>query len=734
MKKKILAETALPYGRPRSAVGSHVPFGQEEGGEKTTCKERAKKLLREMTLREKIGQLSLRGLGELDEQGVPKSRDVHGQVARGEVGTIIYICNEGSAEVTRELQRIAVEESRLKIPLLMNVDMIHGLETVFPTPLAAACSFNTALVERAAKAAAMEATTCGANYTNAPMVDLARDPRWGRIAESQGEDPYLAGEMGKAYVRGYQNDERFMMATLKHYAAYGACEGGRDYDTAEVCENTMLNAYLVPFREGVKEGAASVMSAFNAIENVPASGNKKYLRDVLRGKFGFNGIVISDAMSVPEMMAHGYCETPADCAYRALKAGLDIELGTDCYANELEGLIQKGLVREEEIDEAVLRVLEQKFALGLFEDPYKYYGDKSVLCCDEHLALSEELALQSAVLLENDGVLPLKKGTKVAIVGRFAESRELCGCWQYSTKQELTVTVKEGLEAQGFEIVGVSNGYGLTEAEIASYEADVVVFTIGEAAAETDEARSKHSLEFPEEVRRCFDYLKGRNKRVVTLVFALRPRIVNPFKYSNALAYCWHLGQRTGSAIAKLLSGKENFSGKLCVTIPRTEGQLPVYYNRKRGGRPFLPDRQDYRFQIRYDDGENYPQYVFGYGLSYGHFIHGTPVLEKTTMERGEKLTLSLTVKNAGERDGTEIVQLYIRDKVAEVVRPERELKGFQRVFLRAGETKTVEFEISEEMLAYYHSDGEYGADAGEFIAFVGGDSTTRNAIGFSLV
>lgn len=698
-----------------------------------TNRERAAALLKTMTLTEKIGQLSLMGMGGLDEQGVPENKVLFQKVAEGKCGFVIQL-NGDYAQTTRELQRIAVEETRCKIPLLFNADVIHGLETVFPIPLAAACSFDCELVEKTAKAAAKEAAAYGIHYTNAPMVDVSRDPRWGRICESQGEDPYLAGEMAKAYVRGFQNEESYVMATLKHYAAYGACEGGRDYDVAEVCENTMLNAYLIPFREGVKAGADSVMSSFNCIENVPASGNKKYLKDILRGRFGFKGIVLSDAMSVPEMMAHGYCETPADCAYRAMKAGLDVELGTDCYEMNLSKLVQEGAILETEIDEAVLRVLEKKFELGLFDDPYKYFGyDRSAVYCEKHLALSEKLAGESVVLLENNGVLPLRMGAKLALVGPFARNRDFCGAWQDSSRQKDSTTLEEAFLSQGFELTGISEDYNLMRAEEVTYGADVVIFAIGEAWYESGEAHSKYDIGFSSECAKCFHYLKSRGKEVVTLVFAGRPMIVNDFKYADALAFCWHLGQRTADATVKLLSGALNFSGKLCVTVPRTTGQLPINYNRKNVGRPYLPDRQDYRFQVRYDDGENFPQYVFGYGLSYSAFSYGEVSVCADAWETEKKLTVTAEVRNEGSVDGVETVQLYLRDPFAEVVRPNRELKGFQRVFLRAGERKTVTFELNEESLSYYHSDGRYFADGGEYIVYVGGNSSTQNQEKFYL-
>ena len=695
-----------------------------------TYREKAQALLATMTLREKIGQMAMRSFDAMDEQGVPQCGDVEKKIIDGEVGFIIQPCHDYS-DTLYQLQKIAVEQSRLGIPLLFNTDCIHGAETVFPIPLALACSFNPDLAERTAKASAMEIASWGVQYTNAPMVDIARDPRWGRICESQGEDTYLAEEMGKAYVRGFQNKERYVMSTLKHYAGYGACEGGRDYDVVEVCENTMRNVYLPPFRAGVEAGADSVMTAFNCIENVPATGNKKYVKNILRGEFGFDGIVLSDAVAVWEMLRHGYCKTERDCAKKALSASLDVEMGTFCYENELENLVQKYPELEREIDEAVLRILTKKYQLGLFDDPYKYFAyDKSSVYCEEHLTLSERSALQSTVLLENDGVLPLKGKEKIAFIGELATSTDMCGAWQDSTREHESISLKRGVEEAGFTVIGESATYDVGMAEELAKQADVIVFTAGEASRyESGEARSKHDIELSEDCKRCFSALKKLGKPVVCVVFAGRPLIINDLAKANALVYAWHLGQRAGRALATLIAGKENFSAKLAVTIPRTVGQIPMYYNRKNVGRPFLPENQEYAFQVRYFDGENYPQYPFGYGLSYSTFSYGKLSIDKTVLRSGERAQISLELVNDSEVDGVEIVQLYIRDEYAEAVRPVRELKGFQRVALRAGEKKMVYFTVDETALGYYHIDGEKYVDDGEFTVFVGKDSTTQQAV-----
>ncbi len=697
---------------------------------------KAKELLNKMTLQEKIGQLCMYAVFELDEQGVPKCEGLQTALENGLVGSIIQGKSDFSS-ILFEMQKTIMEKSRLKIPLLFNIDLIHGFDTVMPIPLAAACSFDTDLVEKATAATAIEATSCGAHWTNSPMIDISRDARWGRIIESQGEDPYLAGEMAKAYVRGYQNDESYMMSTLKHFAAYGACEGGRDYDCAEVSENTMLNTYLIPFKAGVQAGADAVMAAFNTIENIPASGNKKYLKDILRDNFGFNGIILSDASSVFELTNHGYCEDKKASAKRAIDATVDVELGTNCYSTSLEQLIKNGEVDEEQINIAVLRILEMKYKLGLFDDPFKYFKkDKSVRFCEKHLALSEKLASESAVLLENNGVLPLNKNSKIALIGESARSPYLCGSWQSSEREKETVTIEQGLLAEGFDIVGVSENFEIRYAEGASYDADTVIFVVGSAKGIDNggEAASRTDLDFPEEVKRCYDYLLSRNKKVIVLVCSGIPRIINVFKRADALVYCWQLGSRSGSAIAKLLSGEYNFSGKLSVTFPRDVGQLPIYYNRKPTGRPYFSTKRDYNFMVRYRYGENYPQYPFGYGLSYSKFSYKNFRAEKSVIHGNEELKVFVDIQNESEVLGTEVVQLYLQDTVAEISRPVKELKGFQRVTLLPHEKKTICFTITNEKLSYYHPDGTFSADAGEFVAYIGGDSDTNLSLTFSLI
>ena len=693
-----------------------------------TNRETAITLFKKMNLTEKIGQLILYAGCNVDDKGVPDNPELINHIREGRVGSIIVQPQDLSKTVD-VLQKIAVEESRLHIPLFINADMIHGFETVFPIPLACACSFDTELVEACAKMSAQEAVACGVRYTNAPMVDIARDPRWGRIAESQGEDPYLAGEMAKAYVRGYQNDEAYVMATLKHYAGYGACEGGRDYDVVEINENTMLNTYLPPFSEGIKQGADSVMTGFNALNNIPISGNHRYLREILRGKFGFGGIVISDASSINEMLIYGICKDLEECCEKAMCAGVDIDLGGISYSQALEKAVLSGKVSETLIDEAVLRILEKKYALGLFEQPYSQ-TDKSCVFSKAHLDLAEKLALESAVLLKNDGVLPLSKQKKIAVVGKYANSKDVLGCWQNSSHTEDIATLQEVFAQSGYSVVGVSRNYDIASVQKAIKDADIVLFTCGEFSEQSGEAHSRQNLHLTQEEIACYQYIKTQTANIVSLIFGGRPLIINEID-EGAIVYCWHLGHRTAEAIEKLLSGKCNFSGKLAATIPKDEGQIPIYYAKKKLGRPYDKENTAWRFQAKYEDGENEPAYVFGYGLSYSQFTYINLRIDKEILSKNEQLKVCVDVENTSDCDGTEIVQLYINDAVSEVIRPMKELKAFKRVKIKAKERVTVEFTLSGKELSYYHNNGDFKADEGQFEIFVGKDSNTVNKIQF---
>ena len=691
-------------------------------------KGKAKQIVEKMTLTEKIGQLILYAGCNVDDKGVPDNPGLINHIREGRVGSIIAQPQDLSKTVDA-LQKIAVEESRLHIPLFINADMIHGFETVFPIPLACACSFDTKLVEACAKMSAQEAVACGVRYTNAPMVDIARDPRWGRIAESQGEDPYLAGEMAKAYVRGYQNDDAYVMATLKHYVGYGACEGGRDYDVVEINENTMLNTYLPPFNEGIQQGADSVMTGFNVLNNIPISGNHRYLREILRDKFGFDGIVISDASSINEMLIYGICKDLEECCEKAMFAGVDIDLGGISYSQALEKAVLSGKVSEALIDEAVLRILEKKYVLGLFENPYSQ-ENKSCVFSKKHLDLAEQLALESAVLLKNNGVLPLSKNKKIAIIGKYADCKDVLGCWQNSSHTEEISTLQEVFLKNRYTIVGTSQSYDTENVKNAIKDAEVIIFTCGEYSEQSGEAHSRQNLHLTQEEIVCYQYLKSKTQNIVSLIFGGRPLIINELD-EGAIVYCWHLGHKTAEAIEKLLSGECNFSGKLAVTIPKSEGQIPMYYAKKKLGRPYEKERTDWRFQAKYEDGENEPAYVFGYGLSYSQFTYKNLRIDRELLSQNEQLQVRIDIENISNCDGVESVQLYINDVVSEVIRPMKELKAFKRVKIKARECVTVEFALTEKDLSYYHGNGDFKADEGQFEIFVGENSNANNKIQF---
>ena len=481
----------------------------------------------------------------------------------------------------------------------------------------------------------------------------------------------------------------------------------------------------------MKEGADSVMTGFNALNNVPISGNKKYLRDILRGKFGFNGIVISDAGSINEMIPYGVCENIKECNEKAIEAGVDIDLGALAYPNGLEQSVKEGRIAESLIDDAVLRVLEKKYELGLFEDPY-CKKDKSSVFSLKHLKISEELASESAVLLENGGELPVKKGSKIAVIGRFAKSKDFLGCWQNSAHTDDLTTLCDAFTKIGCEVTGCCDTYGKAEVDRAILTADTVIFTCGETSEENGEAHSKHNLHLKTEETDCFSEIKNSGKNIISLVFAGRPLIINELDF-GAVVYCWDLGHKTAEAVVDLLTGKRNFSGKLAATIPLSEGQLPVYYAKKKLGRPFDPTNTEWRFQAKYEDGANFPKYVFGYGKSYSNFKYGKLVLSADEMKNGGKITASIDIINDSDVDGTEIVQMYIGDAVSEVLRPIKELKDFKRVFIKAHEKARVEFNITEEKLSYYHENGELKADNGKFTVYVGKDSNAEEKAEFRL-
>lgn len=688
--------------------------------------EKAKQLLFQMTLQEKIGQLCQKNIGDTSGLGEEKNlinEDAYDKIRQGRIGLILQPAWNMIDDI-REAQRVAVEESRLKVPLLVHSDIIHGFDTIFPLPIASACSFNTELIRRSAAISATEATVAGINVTHAPMLDIARDPRWGRIAEGAGEDAYLAGEIAKAYVKGFQEDNgrsECLSATLKHFAGYGAAEAGRDYNTCELGERTMRNTYLRPFKAGIDAGAKLVMAGFHTVDSVPMTANAKYLRKILRKEFTFEGVVISDWCAPYELIAHGIAENEREAALSAFQGGIDVEMCSDCYDRFLNELITAGLIDEKTLDAAVLRILMLKFECGIMEDPYLFMR-KSGACVlpPDHLQVAEKLADESIVLLKNENILPLKPGEKIIVTGSRCFDANLLGCWQSSRFITDTITYPQGLEKEGFHC-----HYASTAQELISDDCGTVIVFVGEAAENSGEACSEQDIRILEEDIELLRIAKENDKKTVCVVSTGRPMILTETeKYSDAIVYAWYLGHSAGKSLAGILSGRVNPSGKLCVTLPRDMGQIPIYYNHLPTGRP-RSEADDNKFTSRYIDGSSEPLYPFGFGLSYSKFIYENLILDSDVII-DVPVKASITVENQSDTAGKETVQLYVHDVCAQISRPVKELAAFQKVYLNGRERKTITFEITEEMLAYYHSDNNFCCDPGLFEIYIGGDSETK--------
>ena len=719
----------------------------------------ADELIGKMTLDEKIGQLVQKPMGDTLDLGLLADNTVVKGIKEGKVGVIIQPARP-DREVRRELQKIAVEETRLGIPLLFNSDIIHGFVTEFPIPLAAACSFDMDLIEESCKISAEESTCAGFHYTNAPMVEVSRDPRWGRVAEGVGEDPYLGEQVSRASVRGFQGGKGMdnldnghtMIAALKHYVGYSAAEGGRDYNTCEFSDNTLYNFYLRPFKAGVDEGAGSVMSSFNTINNEPVSCSRRMLKKILRNELGFKGITISDANSLYETIPHGHCASFEEAAYKGIKATLSLEMGSRCYEQGIPKLLESGELTMEEIDTCVRYNLYMKYKSGIMDDPFLYFDEERI---KEHysadkLEVARRAAAGSIVMTKNDGTLPIAKNKKIALIGPFGDSHDMFGTWAASEKLNESVTMLEGLTAAGYDVIckkgctvheEIPNG--IKEAVKAAAECDVVLLALGEESGESGEAASKRNLHLTDCQMKLAQAVKETGKPVVLLLTAGRPMILNWFEENvNGILVTWFLGSMAGHGIADVVSGAHNPSAKLAMSFPKDEGQIPVYYNHQNTGRPADRTETDRRLQNIYPakfcpcylDGDSTPLYTFGHGLSYSAFEYSGLAISSDVMKRDETLTVSVDVKNISSVDGTETVQLYLRDLFASAVRPVKELCGFKKVFVKAGETVRVSFDVSEETLKYYNADLEYVAECGEFRMFIGGDSSVQEYVTFKLV
>ena len=733
-------------------------FAQDNTGD-AKMKSYIDNLMSKMTVEDKIGQLNLVTSGGFSPTGPVITDNVEGKIKAGQVGGIFNLY--GPAKV-RAAQELAVKNTRLHIPLLFGLDVIHGHKTVFPIPLALSCSWDMGVIERSADIAAKEASADGLNWTFSPMVDIARDPRWGRIAEGAGEDPYLGSQVAQAMVKGYQgtdlSDDHTIMACVKHFALYGGAEAGRDYNTVDMSRVRMYNYYLTPYKAAIDAGAGSVMTSFNVIDQVPATGNKWLLTNLLRNQWGFKGLVVSDYTSVSEMINHGMGDLKAVSAL-ALNAGLDMDMVSEGFLNTLKKSLDDGTVSEQQIDMACRKVLEAKYKLGLFDDPYRYIDEKrpaQEILTQDNLNASRDIAEHTFVLLKNEKqILPLKKTGTIAVVGPLADDiPDMLGTWAGGGDQKHIVPVLAGLKnvagdnvkflyAKGAHITDdsllarnsdMASFFGAThKSEVATPEdlmkealntaskADVILAVLGESAGMSGEASSRSWIGIPESQENLLKALVKTGKPVVLVLINGRPLTLDwENAHCNAILEAWAPGTEAGNAIADVLFGNYNPSGKLSVTFPRSVGQIPLYYNHLPTGRPATPGN---KFSSKYLDITNDPLYPFGYGLSYTTFKYSDVSVNKNSLRGDDLLKASVTVTNTGKYAGEEVVQMYISDPVASISRSVEDLKGFQKILLQPGESKEVTFNITTDQLKFYNSELNYDWEPGEFIVRIGPNS-----------
>ncbi len=724
-------------------------------------------LMQKMTLEEKIGQLNLITVG-FDVTGPVVSKDVDANIRKGNVGAVL---NTFTPVAARKLQEMAVKESRLHIPLIFGYDVIHGHRTIFPIALGLASSWDLTAIERSARIAAEEASADGLNWVYSPMVDIARDPRWGRISEGSGEDPYLGSQIARVMVRGYQGDDlsknNTVMACLKHFALYGAAEAGRDYNTTDMSLVRMYNEFLPPYKAALDAGAGSVMSSFNDINGVPATGNKWLMTDLLRNQWGFKGFVATDYTAINEMTAHGMGDD-AQVSALALNAGIDQDMVGEIFLRNLAQNLKDGTVKQEQIDVACRRILEAKWKLGLFKDPYLYTNEKrakATMMKKEFIADARYIARKSMVLLKNSNyALPLKKQGSIALVGPLAtRQRDMIGSWSGAGDWKQAVSLEQGIRnvagsgvkivtAQGAnftddqQMIDRLNAHGgelnvdkrsseemIREAVQVAQGADVIVAAVGESQGMTGEAASRADIGLPGQQLELLKALKKTGKPLVIVLMSGRPMTL-PWedKNADAILETWFAGSQAGNAIADVLFGAYNPSGKLTATFPQHVGQIPLYYNHKMTGRPYQGVALD-KYKSRYMDVSNDPLYPFGYGLSYTTFEYGKPELSTTTLPMNGTLDVKVTVRNTGNYDGEEVAQLYIRDMVGSISRPVKELKGFQKVMLKKGESRTLTFRLTPEDLKFYNANLQFVAEPGDFQVFVGGNSRDVQTAAFNL-
>ena len=731
-------------------------------------------LLKRMTLEEKIGQLYLPVTGEITT-GQAKSSDIATKIKRGEVGGLF---NLKGVDKIRDVQRLAVENSRLGIPLLFGMDVIHGYETIFPIPLGLSCTWDIPAIEESARIAAVEASADGISWTFSPMVDISRDPRWGRVSEGSGEDPFLGALIARAMVRGYQgkdmsrNDE--IMACIKHFALYGAAEAGRDYNTVDMSRQRMFNDYMLPYQAGVEAGAGSVMASFNEVEGVPATANKWLMTDVLRGAWGFNGFVVTDFTGISEMIEHGIGDLQTVSA-RAINAGVDMDMVSEGFIGTLKKSVEEGKVSVETVNTACRRILEAKYKLGLFDNPYKYCDLKRPardIFTKEHRAAARKIAGESFVLLKNEGlsptlapVLPLSPTGTIAVIGPLANTRSnMPGTWSVAAVLDKSPSLVEGLTewvgnqgkilyAKGSNLIGDAayeeraTMFGrslnrdnrtdqqlLDEALKIASQADVIVAALGESSEMSGESSSRTNLNLPDVQHTLLEALLKTGKPVVLVLFTGRPLVLNwEQEHVPAILNVWFGGSEAGPAIGDVLFGAVNPGGKLTMTFPKSVGQIPLYYAHKNTGRPLKEGKWFEKFRSNYLDVDNDALYPFGYGLSYTTFRFSDITLNRSSIGMDNELVASVTVTNTGDRAGSEVVQLYIRDLVGSVTRPVKELKGFEKIYLRPNESRTVRFTIAPEMLKFYNADLKFVAEPGDFDVMIGPDSRNVKTARFTL-
>jgi len=728
-------------------------------------------LLEDMSLEEKIDQLLQVCSYYYEKEGVITGPENQAGFSEEEIQNAGSVLGGGGAKLLRRIQENYMKKQPHHIPLLFMADVINGYRTIFPIPLAQGATFNPEIVEKAAAISAKESAASGLHLTFSPMVDLVRDARWGRVMESTGEDTFLNSRLSRAMVEGYQGkgelkEKGRIAACVKHFAGYGAPMAGRDYNTVELSERTLREDYLPAYQAGVDAGCATVMTSFNTLDRIPSTGNKKLLRDTLRGQMGFDGVIISDWAAIEELIHHGMAVDKKEAAALAIEAGVDIDMMTTCYCGSLKNLVEEKKIDEALINEAVLRILELKNKLGLFENPYKDASEAEeaeIILCKEHREVAKAAAIESMVLLKNDNILPLKKeGQSIAVIGPHVDNKWISGVWSIFAKIDENVTVQEGIKNLGINNVTFAKGCGfidpdsgietyhknqnilednkiadklLEEAIQNAKKADVVVMPLGEIAIQSGEASSRTSIDIPKVQMDLFEKIYEVNKNIVVVLFNGRPLTIKSLsEKAKAILEVWLPGTEGGNAIAEALFGDANPSGKLSMSFPYNVGQVPIYYSEFHTGRPYSDEQKDVKYLSKYLDIPNAPLYSFGYGLSYTTFDISKVTLNKSELRSGESIEASIVIENTGKVTGKEVVQMYIQDKKGSVARPVRQLKGFQKIELQPGEERKVTFTITEEMLRFYDINMNFTSEKGDFVVYIGNDSRTRNQQEFVLV